>query len=382
MPQFPSRRGFLHSVLGPLFAGAGILDQALFRAARARAQSAAAPATLFDIQEAAEHTYLALARPAAILNCNAVIYVNARDVLIVDTHSKPSAAAALAAQVRQQITAKPVRYVVITHFHYDHAQGIGAYRALQSRPEVIGTEVTRCLLAERGGKVVAAAIEACRKNIEDHKQALARSVMEEERRYHRRMIGELGAFVAEMRNYSPELPDITFDRDMVIHDESRDLHLTFRGHGHTAGDLCVWCPRTRTLATGDLVVGFIPGMGDGFPAEWPATLDSFAELDFDMVLPGHGVAQPTREQFHRQRAYIEELNDAVAWARRAGRTLEETQRLVTPATLRSINSSGYVAYVAAMEKRFRLRPPGSNTEDDIARAIRGNVAAAYTAVGT
>jgi cyclase len=64
---------------------------------------------------------IALARPQALANCNAAIFVNSADVLVVDSHSKPSAAAALIAQIKQQITAKPVRYLVDTHFHWDHS---------------------------------------------------------------------------------------------------------------------------------------------------------------------------------------------------------------------------------------------------------------------
>ena|SRR5437016_9334395 len=136
-----SRRNFLKTALGAWISGAGILDQAVFRAAQARAQSAGAPTTLFDIERVADDTYLALARPAAILNCNAAIFVNARDVMVVDTHSKPSAAAALIAQIRREITTKPVAYVVNTHFHYDHAQGTRAYREMEPAPQILASEI-------------------------------------------------------------------------------------------------------------------------------------------------------------------------------------------------------------------------------------------------
>ena len=71
-----SRRSLLQQAVGAWIAAAGVMDQAVFRAVAARAQSAAAPANLFDIERVAEDTYLALARPAAILNCNAAIFVN------------------------------------------------------------------------------------------------------------------------------------------------------------------------------------------------------------------------------------------------------------------------------------------------------------------
>ena len=75
---------------------------------------------LFDIERVAEGVYCALARAQAEINSNAAIFVNSRDVLVVDTHSKPSAAASLIAQIKKEITPHPVRYVVNTHFHWDH----------------------------------------------------------------------------------------------------------------------------------------------------------------------------------------------------------------------------------------------------------------------
>ena len=54
--------------------------------------------------------------------------MNSADVLVVDSHSKPSAAAGLIAQIKKQVTTKPVRYLVDTHFHWDHAQGNAGYR--------------------------------------------------------------------------------------------------------------------------------------------------------------------------------------------------------------------------------------------------------------
>ena len=70
-----------------------------------------------------------------MLNCNAAIIVNRDHVLVVDTHSKPSAAKALIRQIRDEITELPVRYVVDSHLHGDHAMGNEAY------PEVFGGNV-------------------------------------------------------------------------------------------------------------------------------------------------------------------------------------------------------------------------------------------------
>src|SRR5206468_8897048 len=99
------------------------------------APAAGAATRLFDFKQVAPGIFGAIARPSAMLNCNAAVIVNRDHVLVVDTHSKPSAAKALIRQIREEVTDLPVRYVVDSHLHGDHALGNEAY------PEVFGAGV-------------------------------------------------------------------------------------------------------------------------------------------------------------------------------------------------------------------------------------------------
>ena len=137
-PDFqPTRR----EVLGPLTT-AGLVSATggspLGSLVRAIAEENKPPlrgqvqATLFDFKKVADGIYGAIAKPTLMLNCNAAVIVNRDHVLVVDTHSKPSAAKALIRQIRDEITQLPVRYVVDSHLHGDHAMGNEAY------PEVFG----------------------------------------------------------------------------------------------------------------------------------------------------------------------------------------------------------------------------------------------------
>src|ERR1700761_7225879 len=112
-----SRRDFLRLLMGSALAGASIVELAWHRAAWARAAAPVADDGLFHIQKVANGIYFAQARPQAMLNCNAAIFVRSKDLVVVDTHSKPSAAASLVAQMKREITPNPVRYVINTHFH-------------------------------------------------------------------------------------------------------------------------------------------------------------------------------------------------------------------------------------------------------------------------
>jgi glyoxylase-like metal-dependent hydrolase (beta-lactamase superfamily II) len=94
--------------------------------------------------------YAAIAKPTYRGNCNAAIILLEDGVLVVDTHSKPSAARALIAQIKK-LTDKPVKYVVNTHFHYDHYQGNEAYpSAWPAGIEIISSEATRANIQRLG----------------------------------------------------------------------------------------------------------------------------------------------------------------------------------------------------------------------------------------
>jgi cyclase len=74
---------------------------------------------LFETKPVADGTYAAVAAPAYKVNSNAAIFVNQDEVVVVNSHSKPSAARVLVEQIKG-ITSKPVRHVINTHFHWDH----------------------------------------------------------------------------------------------------------------------------------------------------------------------------------------------------------------------------------------------------------------------
>ncbi|MEZ5351135.1 MAG: MBL fold metallo-hydrolase [Bryobacteraceae bacterium] len=362
------------SALMPMFS---TLEAAQRRAARARLAMQASPqGLLFDIERVHPHAWIALARPAVMINCNAVIFEQTNGLVVVDTHSKPSAAAALLSQIATTVSAKPVRFLIQTHFHYDHTQGTPAYPSTAS---VIGTTTTRELLAELGEKRAASSVESMRRSAAEARRRLDAARDETERRYWRRHISETETFVREMRDYRPVLPDVSFpdgDSGLVLHDRLQDLHLLFRGRAHTASDICVWSPQSRLLATGDLLSGFLPGMGDGYPLEWPATLRAVGMLEFDHVLPGHGEVQQGKRQLTLLTGYIEELNEAVVRAKERGDSLDRVQQTVTPASLLSL-SGDFGHYVVESEGRFRLWAPGTNAGQAIARAVRSNIARIY-----
>ena len=352
-----TRRSLFQRIALGSVAGASILDLAWRRAAWAQAMASGAATDLFEIQKIAQGVYFAFARPQAVGNCNATIFVNSADVLVVDAHSKPSAAAGLIAQIKQQITTKPVRYLVDTHFHWDHSQGNSGYRDAYGKDlKIIASNATKKLQAQfqqprlresldphghpfSSQPHVPVLLDAARQRLSTAGSPEQKAVLAER-------IRQLESFQREMANFVPVLPTVTFGRTYVIRDKDHDLHVEFHGRAHTAGDVVVFCPQKRVVATGDMVIGTLPFLGDCYPKAWPKTIDSVAKLAFDQVAGGHGRVQQGRQHMTGQRNYIEELAARVEAGKRAGRSLSEIQSMPF-ASINALGADGYGERVRA-----------------------------------
>ena len=344
-----SRRDVFRDMVAGLSA-MSILGLAARRAALAQATPPGAATDLFEIQNVVDGVYFAFARPQAVGNCNAAIFVNAADVLVVDAHSKPSAAAGLIAQIKKQVTTKPVRYLVDTHFHWDPVQGNRGYRdAFGKDLKIISSAKTRQLEAEF-------VQTRLRETLDPHghpfssqphipvlpdaaRQQLSVAGSEEEKARLTERIRQLQAFQQEMQNFQPLLPTVTFSKTHVIKDEAHELHVEFHGRAHTAGDVVVYCPQKRVVATGDMVLGTLPFMGDCFPEEWAGTIDSVAKLDFDRVC---GVGEG-KQRMLSQRNYIAELAERVHKGKEAGMLVSEIQKSMPLESIKAFVADGYGA---------------------------------------
>jgi glyoxylase-like metal-dependent hydrolase (beta-lactamase superfamily II) len=343
-PARSTRREFLGRWTAGLLAAGGIPSGWPIRALADDGHPPAigpAAARLFDLKKVADGTYAAIAQPAAMLNCNAAVIVNRDHVLVVDTHSKPSAAKALIRQVREEVTELPVRYVVDSHLHGDHALGNEAYPdAFGAGVEVISSVKTREWLEALGLTRLKESLGSVPKQIADFRARIEASRDESERANLRAHIEGLEAYLKEMTPPRVTLPTMTFDSRLVLHRGGREVHLLFLGRAHTAGDVVAYVPSERVVATGDLMHGLLPYMGDGFPEEWPATLRALEALDFDRVVPGHGSVQEGKSVLSEFRGYVEEVTEKVTRGVERGQPLDELQKVISPGSLASLGAGG------------------------------------------
>jgi glyoxylase-like metal-dependent hydrolase (beta-lactamase superfamily II) len=297
---------------------------------------AAFPAALtgqeaFRFSEVTPSIYLAIpVLPAWGANSNAAVFILDDGVLIVDSHSRPSTARALVNDLRR-ITDKPVRYVVNSHFHYDHAQGNHAYAwAWPSGAELISSEATRLNLERIG----VARMKADMVMLPDSAVAWRRRAGEATDSASRAALlsaaDDAARYVAELRSMELVLPTMTFEDGLTIRRGGQTVHILFLGRGHTSGDVVVYLPDERVVATGDLLHVWTPFLWDAYPYEWVRTLEALEKLEFDRILPGHGDVITGKAQIRLWRDYLSDLLREVEREVGLGHSKAQTVAAMTP----------------------------------------------------
>src|SRR5262249_27063497 len=284
---------------------------------------------LFDIKPVADGVYAAISKPAYKVNCNAVIILLGDGVLVVDTHSKPSAARALIEQIKR-LTDKPVRYVVNTHFHWDHYQGNQAYpSSWPAGVEIISSEATRENIERRGIPRVKYEIATMPQAIEKLKSDLAKVPDAKTKETLQSNLQQAEAYFAELKSMQITLPSMTFDRSFILYRKTRTVQLLWLGNAHTNGDVWVYLPKEKIIICGDALHGWTPFMADSYPFDWIRTLDAVEKLDFDTALGGHGDVMHGKEKFEMWKSYFRDLLEETGAAYSNGASLEEAQKQVS-----------------------------------------------------
>src|ERR1700719_4692475 len=284
---------------------------------------------LFDIKPVADGVYAAIAKPAYKVNCNAAIIVLGDSVLVVDTPPKPSAARALIEQIKR-LRPKPVKYVVNTHFHWDHYQGNEAYpSSWPAGVEIISSEATRQNIQRLGIPRIKNEIVTMPQEIANLKNDLEKTSAAEQKAAIQENLRQAEAYFAELKLMQVTLPTMTFDRSLILHRGSRTVEILWLGRAHTDGDVFVFLPNEKFIATGDALHGWTPFMGDSYPYDWIQTLDAAEKLDFDSVLGGHGDVMHGKQKFDQWKQYFQDLMDRTAAAYAEGASLEQVQKTVS-----------------------------------------------------
>ncbi len=236
---------------------------------------------------------------------NSGVVIGDDSVLVVDAQATPAMAKDVIARIRD-ITDKPIKHVVLSHYHAVRVLGASGYEGA----EVIASDVTRKLIVERGQQD---------------------------------MDSEIGRFPRLFRGKEsiPGLtwPQVTFNQKMTLWLGQREVQILHIGRSHTAGDTVVWLPKERVLFSGDTVeFGATPYCGDAHFADWPATLEAIRALKPEKLVPGRGRslmnAAEVAEGLASTGAFTSELfaiaKQAVAAGWDLGRTYKQAMEEMRP----------------------------------------------------
>jgi cyclase len=295
--------------------------------AAARPPGANYKAPAFTFNKIQEGIYHAVGTGSLVVMSNATIIEGDTDALVVDSHVTPGGAWALQEELKA-ITPKPIRWVVNTHFHFDHSHGNQIYGP---EVQIIGHEFARQQMV--AGKSLdspaldfyVGGIPATIKGLEER---LAAATDEKARATHSAQLEAQRTFLEGTKAVRPTPPTITLTQTMTLHRGSREIRLLFLGRGHTAGDIIVYLPKERIIATGDLLVEGTSYMGDAYFTEWVRTIETLKQLDFDTVLPGHGRAFTGKSKLDHWQAYLRDFWACAQKFHTAGTPWEEAARQV------------------------------------------------------
>ncbi len=283
--------------------------------------------------ELAEGVWHAVGTGSVHVMSNAMVLVGEFDTLVVDSHVTPAAARSLIDSL-PVITENPVRYLVNSHYHFDHAHG---NQAFPRNVEIIGHSFTRSKLSGELGNVLE---EATFKSFSDGVPTtvanLERQASAESDPARRAQIQERARVQRDYMNAIDEIrptpPNITLEDKMtlfqVVSRGSREIQLLHLGRAHTGGDVVIYLPQERIVFTGDMMLPGLAYMGDAHVDEWPATLEALKSLDFEWVLPGHGQPFNDRNVISNFQAYLQDLWPKVARLKSQGLTFEQAAQQV------------------------------------------------------
>ena len=193
---------------------------------------------------------------------NSGVIVGDDSVMVIDAQATPAMADELIARVAK-VTDKPIKYVLLTHYHAVRVLGASAFKGA----EILASDDTRKLIVERGQQD---------------------------------MDSEIGRFPRLFRAVEtiPGLtwPHLTFPDEISVWLGKREVRIMHIGRGHTAGDVIAVVPDSNVVFSGDLVEYHSACYcGDAHFTDWPTTLENLAEINASAVVPGRGAALKTPE---------------------------------------------------------------------------------------
>ena len=228
---------------------------------------------------------------------NTVFVIGDESVIVYDGGGVAAMADLVIEKIRS-LTDLPVSHVVVSHWHGDH--NFGNYRYVDTWPDVsiVGHEFTRDMLLSSRMNYLDAQSDfekdvapILRERVETGIAPGGRQVTEAESAFYQQILDDAPIIGVEGRRSKITPIDTAFTEQLTLSAGGRDVELLHLGHGNTEGDIVMWLADEGIVAVGDIVVAPSPYMFNVPPRPWAATLQAIKDLQYQVLVPGHGEVQ-------------------------------------------------------------------------------------------
>jgi len=266
------------------------------------------------------------------LDGNSVVVLSSDGVLVFDSNGTPAAATAVLGEIRK-LTDQPVRYLVNSHWHWDHWYGAEVYRNAFPGIQIISHVKTRemelgpAIAFNRPG--IDAQLPGHIRDVESRLATAAPGSPERARL--QRHLDEDRFFLDQKRGVHHTVANLTFFDSLMIHMGEREIRVLHYDRAVTPGDAFLYLPKEKIVVTGDLLVNPISFALSSYPSGWLTTMERIDGLDASIFIPGHGEPLHDKALLETHIAIFRELLRLGREAKAKGLTVAQARAAALPA---------------------------------------------------
>jgi len=290
----------------------------------------------FRVVDVAEgvFTFVSPVSPNGLVTGNSTVVAGDDGVLVFDSGNFPSLTRRMIAEIGKRTT-KPVRFVVNSHWHFDHANGNSVYREAFPSVTIVDHDFTREKMAQNFEKfdratadALAADMARLERRLEEGKRSDGTPLTEDDRRTIASVRRDEAGALPEYRSVKLELADVTFADALTVHLGKREVRLLHLGRGNTAGDVVAFVPDVRVLLAGDTVVLPTPYGYGAYPTEWVRVLEKIEAMKPAVLVPGHGPIQRDTAYLTTLKELLRSVATQVAELAKEGAAVEDVKKRI------------------------------------------------------